>query len=724
MISWEYESIHAPVAPDCPQFWHEEYMTSMRNHKEHSETQGKAPSELPHSCSGFSSIMSGKRNCFGPLCLVLISAITLGIYSALPFQEFTNWDDPKHIAAVWKPSLERAWRIVSDVKLTYTQVAYYIPLHFLSLMADQALVMPSHQPQAWISKTVNIIFHALNACLLFSLLTAAGLSRPAALFSACIFAVHPMQVGTVAWVAERKNLLASFFYLIALRVFVVYLTTRRAVWFVPLIGSFLGGLLSKPSAVTLPLALGVWALLIHRPHHDSQRATFIALGCLITISFFWGLFVLSTEISYPGILPPWYMRPLLASGVLCFYLSKFVWPVDLVPVYPRWDVGSLSFIFGGLCFILVLCVGFLIRFRRCVEPLCLWGLAFFFLNVLPVAGIIPFGFMGHSFVSDHLAYLPLAGLATALGATLQQIFGGIALPTLRRFLFLSFGIVLALLAVLTMKQTHIWDDSATLWEATLKVNQKSAAVFHNYGNVLMERRDYEAALTMFRRAAELSPSLDVTYSRMGRIYRILGDRQQARAMFERALEVNPRALSPWLMLATMFREEGNLTEAVEILHRAVTMLPEAGVLYNELGICLRAAGRNEEALRAFQKAIRADPLVSDPYWRAAEIVLAEGDTANAMLLLKRSLQLHETPYARNMLGVALIRQGDVHAALKEFQRAYQLQPNLTGLIDNIAHALLDAGESSKARVFCLDCARQGRACSPATWKRLEEEALR
>ena len=330
----------------------------------------------------------------------LIIILTAAVDSPVINHSFSNWDDPKHVRIIWKPGWDRAWRIVSDFRLQHTDVRYYSPVHFLSLMADQVLVGARDRPEAWISKLNNVLFHIANTLLLFALLFMAGIGRRAAMVGALVFAIHPLQVGTVAWIVERKNVLAVLFYLSGFLMFVKYLRTERAAYVPITITLFVAGLLSKPSVVTLPVACLAWLLIVpDRKPAGRGPALLVVLLFLVAAGF--GAFVVSTEISYPGILPPPPYRPLLAAGSIWFYLGKFVFPHELVVIYPRWDVIRHVWVFllGFAAFAVVIAA--VIRYRRSIDPLTLWGGIFFLINILPISGLVPFGHMGHSYVADH-----------------------------------------------------------------------------------------------------------------------------------------------------------------------------------------------------------------------------------------------------------------------------------------------------------------------------------
>jgi Flp pilus assembly protein TadD len=647
----------------------------------------------------------------------LIVVIAVAVYLPIVNQDFTNWDDPKHIKAVWKPALDRAWYIITDFDLKYTNVAYYSPLHFLSLMIDQTLVVNSTQPQAWISKLMNVVYHAVNSLLVFLLLIALGAKRKAALFGALVFAVHPIQVGTVAWIAERKNLLCTLFYLSGLLGFIRFLSTEKNRYLVAVIVCFMAGLLSKPAAVTLPVVMAAWMI----ARDQRLWKGYYLLALLVTCAVGWGIYVISTEVSYPGVVPNLEHRPLLAAASIWFYLAKFFYPVDLVLVYPRWSVPDHVIEFSALLVALVLIIGAVVYYRRRIESTILFGLFFFFINILPVSGLIGFGHMGHSFVADHFMYLPMVGFAIVLSQAAQGLFDRLEdRRWVNEGLTAVLYLLVCVLALLSVNQGLLWRDPAALWEATLKVTKTSAAAYCNYGSELMKRGDHRRALEYFGRAAELAPSLDVAYVNMARSYHALGDRDNARIMFKKTIEVSPKHPGARTMLAAMLREEGRYQEALEFSRESVNAAPEDPVLWNDLGISLFRIGQTEQALAAFNKATELDGFFANPYIHRAAILLGgQEDTDTAIRLLSKALTLAVSPEAHRLLGIAYARKGDSRTSLEEFMKAYTVQPDLPGLRENMAQLMLDLGQTEAAEELCAEAEKSGKVCSKNITDRLK-----
>ncbi len=662
--------------------------------------------------------VSGSERTFSIIFLVLITA---AVYLPVVNQDFSNFDDPLHIAAVWKPSLDRAWAVISDYKLRYTGVPYYSPFHFLSLMADQAIVMvllDGDRPKPWISKLTNIVCQVCNTLLVFGLLCMLRIGRSEAFIATLVFAVHPVQVETVAWIAERKNLLSTLFYLSSLMTFIKYCRTGRSVFFPAVLLLFMCGLLSKPVVVTLPVVMAVWLILF--PEERSRgKGPYVLIGLLVLLAILWGLYVVNTERSYEGMLPPWQYRPFLVAGVIWFYLSKFVFPYGLVVIYPRWNVEESAWIFLVLFLALSVCAAALTAFRKRIDPLVLWGLAFFVVNILPVSGLVPFGYMTHAFVADHFLYFPMVGLAVVVAKGIQFAFHKLRDTSGAIFVLLGAYAVICIFGVLALRQTWLWRDSAALWEAALRVNKTSWAVYMNNGDIYWKKGRIDKALSLLQRAAEMEPHAPEPYHAMGMIYRFLKDKKRAEEMFYQSMK-RTRGTDSRIMLGKMLREDGRNDDAIEFFDKQIKELPESAVLRTQLGICLLEAGRLQEALEAFQTAVTLDSLQFEPYIRMAEIFLSAGDQDRAVALLRKSLRLNVSPEAHNMLGVAYTQKGMLNNALEEFLKAYQLDPNFTGVRDNIAKVYMDIGNFHTAAEFCSRAEGAGSPCSNETLKRMKD----
>ncbi len=665
------------------------------------------------------------RRTGSPLEILISAALIVIITSAVFFpiltHEFAGWDDTRFIGAVWKPSWERAKAILLDWELKHGAELYYDPLHFLSLMLDQALTFGADRPQAWIAKFFNLFFHLVSSLLVFKLLLMTGVGRRAALIAALVFAVHPLQVATVAWVSERKNLLACIAYLACVIFFINYLRGRRGRDLAGLVVFFVLGLLSKPSTVTVPVALAIIPLVAPPQGEEPRfpRGAIVTLAALFAASLAWGIFVLSTERTYPWVLPPWPYRPLIAATALWFYLSKLVLPTGLVPVYPKWDVQSAPIPFAALTAAMGVLVGAFALFWKRIDGWIRWGVLLALVNLLPVLGLIPFGYMSHSYVADHFMYVPMIGVAVAIARCVDYALSRIGDErAIGQAVMAALYIWVCVLGVLTVRQTLHWRDPAAMWEATLRVNQTSSAVHNNYALLLMKRGEYDKALHHLQRALEISPKLLSSHNALAQLYLFMGEREKAKEMYRRSIKLTPRQdLAPG-MLGKLLREEGKPEESIEFFKDAIRKHPSSAVLRKELALSLYEAGREEAALKALDEAIHVNPFFPRPYLKKSVILLNKGDVDAAIPLLKRTLELTENAEARNALGVAYAQQGRTKAAIKEFLTAFRRNPGLKDVRDNAANALMEAGRFREALEVCARAEKRGFPCSERTLERL------
>jgi len=285
---------------------------------------------------------------------------------------------------------------------------------------------------------------------------------------------------------------------------------------------------------------------------------------------------------------------------------------------------------------------------------------------------------------------------------------------------LSAYAILCVMAVLSVRQTLMWRDSGSLWEAALKVNKTSFAAYHNFGWVCMKRGELDKALFFFQKALERAPRLNTAYLNMGVVLRLKGNIEQARAMFEKAAELDPFEPASGIYLGTLLKEQGKNEEAIPILRKFVERIPKSAALRTQLALAYFETGRESEALKELNTAEQIDPLLPDPYIHKARIFLSKGEPGKAAPLLRRALKLRPNAEAYNMLGTAYASLEDLPAALQEFTRAYKMNPRLPEVRANLANALLDLGKIAEARAFCAEAEGRGSPCSEEIRKRLSE----
>jgi tetratricopeptide (TPR) repeat protein len=494
------------------------------------------------------------------LCAILLTGTAAAFLPARNFA-FVNWDDVDEVTdnpLLHPPTMDHLRQIWSGPCLNL-----YAPLTYTAWWT-LARMGAGDNPYAF--HLLNILLHVACAALVFSILRLCVKSPAAAFGGAIIFALHPMQVESVGWVAEMNNLLAAALSLAAIRLYLASgATAARRRWMVYALGSaaFLMALLSKPTAVVVPLiAIILDSGMLRRPLRPAVYALlpWLAAG---------GLFGWIAHQNQGGIAVPIMDRPMVALDALGFYCRKILWPTGLTIDYARtpgrvlldhaW-IANAAFAIGlGVVLWLL---------RRKFRGAALGGLIAL-AALLPVLGLIPFTFQEWSTVADRFIYLAMSGAALAVGTLLARLRQSAALPVAA-----AAGLILALPC---RTQLQIWQNSKTLIEHTLALDPGSAV-----GNSLA--------------ASELTHE---------------GRPAQAIVFFFRSLARNPN--NPYVQsnLANALASVGKYDQAIEHFQAAIALFdprdPLAWRAVNNLGIAYAKTGRRDLAVSQFKRVLEIDP---------------------------------------------------------------------------------------------------------------------
>lgn len=484
------------------------------------------------------------------------------------------WDDDYYVT---RNAALRSAQGLRDIWVKPLASPQYYPVTFSTLWLEYRLW--GLHPAGY--HVVNILLHAANALLLWAVLSV--LAVPGAWVASAVFALHPVHVESVAWIAERKNVLSGLFYLAALFIYLRIDETsdgpsrrrRRLV----LAALLLCALLSKSVTCTFPLAalLIAWGLRKRlRRQEILQAVPLVALSALVGAVTVWmerfrvgaagGDWSLS-----------WAERGLVAGRAVWFYLGKLAWPSPLIFIYPRWAIDPSSWRQWGfpLSAFGMLVMLFASRARIGRAPLTAWAL--FLVTLAPALGFVSFYPMRYSFVADHFQYLAsMSIIALAVSLAAQGLRG---LPTRARRLCGAGAAagVLACLGSLTWRQAAIYRSAETVWQDTLAKDPGSWMAHTNLGVLRYEQGKLDEAMGHHLAAIRLNPSLPTGYYNVGLILADRGEYQAASARYEEALRLNP-----------------GYAEA-----------------HNNLGIALAKQGQLDAALRHFSEALRLAPLFTE-----------------------------------------------------------------------------------------------------------------
>jgi tetratricopeptide (TPR) repeat protein len=468
---------------------------------------------------------------------------------------------------------------------------------------------------------VNVLLHAVSAVLLWRALN--RLKAPGAWVAGLLFAVHPVNVESVAWITERKNTLATALYLAGLLAYLKFDEEGAPRAYVLALGLFLLALLAKTSVVMLPavLLLCAWWRRGRIERKDILRAIpFAALSgalALVTIWYQYHRAIAAEVVRMDSLLS----RTAGAGWAAWFYLYKVLFPAKLCFVYPRWALGAsfLSF----LPDLLLLALLFLLwRNRRGWARPLLFGCGYFLLSLAPVAGFLNIYFMRYSLVADHWQYTAMIGIAAlAAGALagLAERRGGF-----RKVAIAAAAVLVALLAAATWSQSLVYRDAETVWRDTVRKNPGAWMPWNNLAICVKARAEaeqqpaqaaelYKEVIEYCEKAIALKPDYAEAYGTRGAAWCSLGRRDLGLRDYDRAIACRPDYAEAWILRGRLHAGENRLDEAMSDYTRAIALRPDFAVAYCERGNIQVKSHRYAEAVGDYNEAIALKEDLAEAY---------------------------------------------------------------------------------------------------------------
>lgn len=521
---------------------------------------------------------------------VLLAALAALLYLPSLRNGFVNWDDDRVLLD--NPVVARAnglGEIWSRAELPEGFPNY--PLTFTTYWVEHRLW--GFAPAGY--HAVNLALHALATALACLVLRALGAGPWVAGCAAALFAVHPIQVESVAWVAERKNVLSAVFYLGAYLAFLRHRAGGGAMPYGLALLLFAAALLSKTATVTLPASL----LLADRILRGRwERAALVRVLPMVVLGAAAAALTLHAEAEPPPV--PLLERPLLAARALTFYLGQLLAPSALVPIHPRWAMHPAEPL-AWLPLLAVLALAALVAARR-PPGLTHWGLGHFVITLSPVLGLVPFGFTEYSFVADRHVYLASLGVfvVAALGLDWLRARRAAVATALAAAL-------VVLLAARTLRQIAVWRDSETLWVHQLTHDPASWLARNNLAMALIAQDRLEEARPLLEAAVAARPTYAEAHNNLALVHYRRGDFAGAERHSRAAAGLKPYEGGLVKNLALVLVAQGRLAEAAVEYERALRATPDAAdirVLYAETLVQL---GRPDAAREELDRALALEP---------------------------------------------------------------------------------------------------------------------
>jgi protein O-mannosyl-transferase len=526
------------------------------------------------------------------------------------------WDDDSYVEANSQlRSLSGLGNIWFDIDATpqyypLVHTSYWIEYHLWGL-----------RPAGY--HIINILLHAVSAVLLWRILRLLGV--PGSWLAAAVFGLHPIEVESVAWITERKNVLSGLFYLASLLIYLKWAlsdTVPGSSHFAKGIGGYCLSLLlfacalgSKTVTATLPAALLLilwWKRKPLRLRHILSLIPFFVIGAGLGLLTAW---LETHHVGARGM--DWNLtfleRFLLAGRATCFYAMKVLWPNPLIFFYPRWTIDAHSvwqYLFPAAVMV-VLITFWLARNKIGKGPFVAVG--FFLVSLFPALGFFNVYPMKYSWVADHFQYLAGAGLiALVIGA-------GFGFFTRYRHQYRNFGIVLAMLvigalAVLIWKRCDVYQNHEKLWLDTIEKNQSAWMAWNNLGLVYAKEGRTADAIKCYRKSIDLKADHVESYNNWAAILREQGRLDEAEAMYKKIIDIKPDYAVAYSNLGSLYGARGDIELSIQYQKKAIELKPRLIPAHYNLAYAYRVRKEFDLARQHFEKAVQLNPNYADAWY--------------------------------------------------------------------------------------------------------------
>jgi len=624
--------------------------------------------------------------------LLLIAGATLWIYWPALRGDFV-WDDGWYITT--NPLLHN---------LTGLWKFWFQPGSWVEYYPIQETVLWT-QWQLWGNDTLgyhltSLILHIINALLVWHLLSKFGLRL--AWLGGLLFAVHPAQVESVAWISEMKNTLSLPFFLLSMSAWIDYEEHKQKRDYQWALGLFLIAMLCKITMAPFPAIILLYAWWkrgrIQWTDLKASAPFFVvslALGITaIVVGNLYGQNGHAQDLNIP--LGDFFTRFARAGMILAYYFANCFLPIDPSPVYPKWPthpgavVSYLPWLaFGGA-------VAWLWKKRHGWGRHVLLGLGFFGINLVPFLGFHAISYMLYSWVENRLLYLPLIGLIGIVVAGLGNLDGKLP-PSFRPCAIGVMTLAVFLMASGARAYAGWFLNEETLWTRTLQRDPNAWLAHHDLGCRFIEKEQFPEAITQLREAVLLKPDFDQAHYNLGIALDKTGRSPEAQEQYRETLRLNPDNAKAYLNLGEIMRRDGNLAEAEALFRRGLKSAPDDASLCADLGGILLQKGGISEAIDLYEHALEFDPDVAQLQYNLGVALLQTGSLSAAAEHLEKAVTLDpKIAAAHENLGVAMARLGRLPEAIEQFEAVLQIDPNLGDTRDNLGLALAQTGHIPEA----------------------------
>jgi len=663
----------------------------------------------------------------------LLAVIVWVVFGQTLHHEFVNYDDGPYVYA--NPKILNgltpgnfAWAF------THVHAANWHPLTTISHMLDCQF----YGLQPWGHHLTNILLHAAAAILLFFALREltgdgdavvptgrddAGRDRRSRLqdrgafwasaFVAVLFAIHPLRVESVAWIAERKDVLSGVFFMLSLFAYARYARSSRFSLgrYATVLVLFALGLMCKPTLVTVPFVLllldywplGRWQRAEGKGRRAEVRSPWSVVSGLVLekIPFFVlsGASCVATILAQKEALAPVREVPFqerLGNAVVAYaeYVVEMVYPANLAVLYPYPKSGpNVAEVVLALLLLPIVSV-ILFRWRK-TYPFALTGWLWFLGMLVPMIGIVQ---VGSQPMADRYTYLPQIGLYILVTWGAMELFKNWRHK--REVLPVVALLLIGALITRSYLQAGYWRDSETLWRHTVDVTHDNYIAQNNLAGTLLEKGQLNEAITHYREALEIKPDVAEVQSNLGNALVREGNVEEAVVHLQKALQIDPAYAEAYNFFGNALMKKGQAAEAVRYYEKAVKLDTSYADAHNNLAVAFSRSGEFEQAIAHYRKAVAIQPGSAEMQVNLGNALARKGDWAGAIACYQAALSTErdsgKAAKILNNLGGALERIGKRDEAFEQFNKAVQMNGDYPEAHCNLARMLAQQGHRDEA----------------------------
>jgi tetratricopeptide (TPR) repeat protein len=623
----------------------------------------------------------------------LLVVTTVAVYLPVRAHPFVGFDDPGYVYENPNVTGGLSWHALKWA-LTSGYFANWHPLTWMSHMLDVQLFGLRAGPH----HVVNLALHVVDTLLLFALLQHLTKRLWRSAIVAALFAVHPVHVESVAWIAERKDVLSTGFWFLTGLAYVAYVRYRRPRTYAIMCVSYALGLMAKPMLVTLPftlLLLDVWPLnrvrlspagLKEVPRLVVEKIPLFLLAAASSVITF-------LVQRHSGAMESLTRLPLaerVANALIAYatYLGKLMWPSRLAVFYPHAPIAAGTLLVSAAVLVLITTVA--LRTAR-TRPYVLVGWLWFLGTLVPVIGIVQ---VGPQALADRYTYVPAIGVFVAVVwwvADLAERRG------VQRAAVGMAGAATIALGVAARAQVGHWSSSVALWTHAVRVTPPNPVAENNLGADLAAERRYDEAIPHFREALRLDPRYTLALTNLARTLADQGSFDEAAQRYLELLERIPRNVAVRVNLGAIYVRLGRIDDAIRQYTDAIALEPGFADAYHGLALVYARLGRRDDALHEFAETVRLAPNFPEARNNFGSTLAGAGRLSEAIEQFAEAVRLRPDYIdARNNLGIALSSLGRGAEAAEQFETVVQLSPSNTAAHFGLASAYQQQGREADA----------------------------